>query len=371
MTSKKRLWSSAGLMIGAAVLLSPLSGVSEGADPAPRAAAASASSTALPADLQDPAFTRYVDLGLLRQAIEHNDAALATDVALQLLNGEEVLLREHRALSAAHAIQLASRIAGDTGDAASLQRLAKAARKTGDLALIGQIETLVKLGKTSRSAGPDLKVSVQNTSPDQLALFNSVVQQIDVAQRVGDGERLAKLEQFVKGLNDFPQDQKQHLLDRIAKAREKPETPSKASETLKKLTSASRGLPYGNYQTTYFDPNGNQVQAPAVLNGFTGNYYTPDGSVGNLYNITEGFPNFNPGVPVGSNNIFGNWQLGGSQGWFFWAMYNQGNGFQGSWGFTGGPMVNRWWGNRAWGGGGPVPVQGPVPFQGPAPFPGP
>ncbi|AGA27969.1 hypothetical protein [Singulisphaera acidiphila] len=331
-----------------------------------REAAAALNSSSLP-EFQDPAFSRFVDLTLLRQAIARNDASQAADIALQLADGERVLLREHKILSADMAIRLAASIAVDTNDRATLQRLVKAAKNVGDDALASQIETVAKLGMTTRDEGQDLKVSLRTTTPDQLAFLKSVLQEADTSRRSGDLEVLGKLEVFVKALTDLPEEQKTFLASRIAKAKQEvPEGSDKLGQALKKLNASSRFAPFGNWQSTYIDPNGNSVNAAVTLNGASGSYYLPDGSVGQLYNISQGFPPGNPGVPVSSNGLYGQWQLGGSQGWFYWAMTGP-NRFQGSWGFGnfGSPMVNRWWGTLSGGGGGgggPVPV--PVPFPG-------
>lgn len=110
---------------------------------------------------------------------------------------------------------------------------------------------------------------------------------------------------------------------------------------------------YGNWQTTYTDPSGNYENSVAVLQGNSGTYYLPDGNVGYLSNIQEGFPPFNPGAPESSNGIFGYWQAEGSSGWFYWAMIGsnpfQPDRFEGSWGFGnfGSPRVGSWNGSRS------------------------
>ncbi|WP_406694615.1 hypothetical protein V5E97_26470 [Singulisphaera sp. Ch08] len=333
-----------------------------------REAAAALGASSLP-EFQDPAFSRFVDLTLLRQAIERNDASQAADIALQLADGERVLLRENKILSAALALRLAASIAVDTNDRATLQRLVKAAKSVGDEALASQVETVAKLGMATRDEGQDLKLSLRTTTPDQLAFLQSVLRQADVSRRSSDLEVLGKLELFVKGLTDLPEEQKTFLTSRIAKAKQEvPESSDKLGQALRKLNASSRFAPFGNWQSTYIDPNGNYVNAAVTLNGASGAYYLPDGSVGQLFNISQGFPPANPGVPVSSNGLYGRWQLGGTQGWFYWAMTGP-NRFQGSWGFGnfGSPMVNRWWGTLSGGGGGgggPVPVPVPVPFPG-------
>src|SRR5690349_11388462 len=47
----------------------------------------------LPAELTDPAFDKYVDISLLGRAWSSKDSALLTDIALQLAEGERVLMR--------------------------------------------------------------------------------------------------------------------------------------------------------------------------------------------------------------------------------------------------------------------------------------
>src|SRR5262249_59130687 len=92
------------------------------------------------AEFRDPAFDRYVDLTLLQEALASRDSAQVADVALQLAEGERILLRPHKAVKADKLLALAVRLAAKMQDRATLDRLAKMATARGDKGLATQIE---------------------------------------------------------------------------------------------------------------------------------------------------------------------------------------------------------------------------------------
>src|SRR5262245_46946059 len=90
------------LVIGVALacLLSPgLPGRGQPADsqlpPGERGASepAGGSPAGVPAELRDPAFDRFVDLAQVGQTLAAQDPGRLTDLALQMVEGERVLLR--------------------------------------------------------------------------------------------------------------------------------------------------------------------------------------------------------------------------------------------------------------------------------------
>ena len=62
--------------------------------------AAPETATASTVELVDPAFGQYIDIRLLWQGWGSMDAGMLTDAALQLAEGERVLMRSHKAGSA-------------------------------------------------------------------------------------------------------------------------------------------------------------------------------------------------------------------------------------------------------------------------------
>lgn len=77
----------------------------------------------------DPVFDRYVDVGLLRTAVETLDASLAADVTLQLAEGERILGRSHKSVSAEEAFGLAIQLATGNRDSETIERLAKSSAR--------------------------------------------------------------------------------------------------------------------------------------------------------------------------------------------------------------------------------------------------
>src|SRR5437764_15129181 len=73
---------------------------------------------------RDPAYDRFVDLDQLSTAWEQKDPELLTDIALQLLEGERVLLRPNKYITADQVFNLAIKVAADTKDTPALKRLA-------------------------------------------------------------------------------------------------------------------------------------------------------------------------------------------------------------------------------------------------------
>src|SRR5438034_1860067 len=78
-----------------------------------------------PPAVNDPAFDKYVDLDLLARAWNEKNAEMLTDIALQLVEGERVLLRPHKAVSADLVFAMAVKIAKEKYDNDNLKRLSK------------------------------------------------------------------------------------------------------------------------------------------------------------------------------------------------------------------------------------------------------
>lgn len=90
----------------------------------------------IPSDLDDPAFARHVDLLLLGTAWDNHDAALMTDVGLQLAEGERILMRPHKAVKSEQVIELATYLAGARKDKPTLLRIKKVAESRKDQQLM-------------------------------------------------------------------------------------------------------------------------------------------------------------------------------------------------------------------------------------------
>lgn len=189
------------------------------------------SSAMLLEELQDAAFEHYVDLRLIGQAWREMDPALLTDVALQLAEGERVLLRSHRAISADDMLKLAIRAAQSKKDKEALQRLTKAVEGRNE-ALNSQVAAAKALLDSSRGEKPvTLRV---DTSLDVFTLYKLVADEIARARIRGDGVMLDNLTVALKEMDIFEDHHISDLKTLIAKAQNyvEPESGSSANSGL-------------------------------------------------------------------------------------------------------------------------------------------
>lgn len=210
------------------------------------AAAAPAAPSSPAPDFNDPAFDRYVDLLLLGQAWDTLDPVLLTDCAMQLAEGERILMRSHKAVSSTQLMDLAAKVAADKRDTATLDRLAKVYTSTKNNAALEQINTAKKLASASRKVDPAMSVSATETSPDQLALYQDALNGVKAAGLVGDASYFENLEEGLGNkqsiLTNLTEAQRAHLKKIMGEARSsmpKDGDPALA-DTLSKLKDASR-----------------------------------------------------------------------------------------------------------------------------------
>ena len=136
----------------------------------------------------------YVSPTLLGRAYRDVDPALLTDVALQLAEGERILLRSRKGITAAQALQLAVKAAGDKQHKASLERLIRFAEERKDQALAAQIAAAQKLAAASRGATACLMLPVERRRHPGIPAIRYCVQKIDRAKLTGDARCLEALE---------------------------------------------------------------------------------------------------------------------------------------------------------------------------------
>ena len=165
---------------------------------APVAPATPEAQYAVPGQLQDPAFSRYVDLQLLGQAYSESNPELLIDVAMQLQEGERILQRSHNGLKSSDLLDVALRLSTGKNDQGSLNRLARIAEKTGDKTLADQVKVSRQLGGQARAAVPPLPEPSEQLSLEDIAQLEDMVQQLERAQAVGDGQALRLLQTRLK-----------------------------------------------------------------------------------------------------------------------------------------------------------------------------
>jgi hypothetical protein len=234
----RSLFSLAALLLAAALLPSPLVGEGLGV----RGLAASADKDALPAGLEDAPFSRYVELSVVRKTLVDRDPALLCDVALQLAEGERVLLRPHKGLTASRMLRLALDVAVEKNDKKTLDRLARAARRDDNKDLAEKVKAAQGLGGDSRRFNTGTSVRADSMSVEALLLYRSFLEQIKLAAALNDKVKLARLEKGIPNLPELKDTQRALLRKMIAEAK-KQITDTKeddGDDLLRKLAASSR-----------------------------------------------------------------------------------------------------------------------------------
>lgn len=261
-------------------------------------------------NFDDPAFDRYVDLLLLGEAWDTLDPVLLTDCAMQLAEGERILMRSHKAISSTQLLDLAAKVAADKRDTATLDRLAKVYTASKNTTALEQLNTAKKLASASRKVDPAMSVSATDTSPDQLALYQDAINGVKAAGLVGDESFFTGLEE---GLNDkqsvlvnLTEAQRAHLKKIMGEARSSmpKDGDPQLADTLSKLKDASRqnvGRGIGNIingiqglrngQNTGHGV-GSIINGIQQLSGQNQGYY---GHGGGYYNRGHYYPNYGYG----------------------------------------------------------------------------
>lgn len=144
-------------------------------------------------DFNDPAFARYVDLLQLGQAWDSLDPVLLTDCALQLAEGERILMRSHKAITSDEVLELATKVA-EKRDRATLDRLAKVCEARKDSPALEKVTAARKLAMATRSSVPALSVSAAESNPDQLFVYQEAINGAKAATASGDVSYFENLE---------------------------------------------------------------------------------------------------------------------------------------------------------------------------------
>ncbi|QDU28303.1 hypothetical protein ETAA8_34030 [Anatilimnocola aggregata] len=204
--------------------------------------------TFAPEIAEDPAFSRYLDLLMVGRAWDKLDAALLADCALQLAEGERVLHRTHHAITAEQLLALATKIAADKRDLATLERLAKACEAAKNTAALEKITFARKLAGQSRGAEPAASVSALDTNPKQLIIYQKALKGLRAADILGDAKYLDQLDADLKSkqgpLKDLTSQQRDNLQKLVGKSRAALPTADNQAlvGTLSKLKASSRGF---------------------------------------------------------------------------------------------------------------------------------
>ena len=173
----------------------------------------------VPADLYDRAFDPFVDLTLLGKAWDGLDPALLTDVALQLAEGERVLMRPHKAVEVDKLLAIAATLAGQKNDKTTLDRLAKAAELRGNQDLANRVAAAGKLAESSRGVEDVLKVGVNRISAQTYAMIRGLLVSLEAARAACNLEGLDQMQAELESLEGISEEQRDQLQGLIGQTR--------------------------------------------------------------------------------------------------------------------------------------------------------
>lgn len=145
----------------------------------------------------DPIFDQYASLNRLASAWKEMDSALMTDAALQFAEGERVLLRSHKLITASQAFDLAIRMATENKDKESLARLAKASERNGDKERLANVNLALKTAGAARTIDPALKEG----KPDAQLTVEAVQAEVRSARVAASKAHLVVLDQSLVDLS--------------------------------------------------------------------------------------------------------------------------------------------------------------------------
>lgn len=237
----------------------------EDAPPPPKASTAAgepAPFTHVPEELSDPGFDKYVDYKLLTEASLSLDASGLTDVALQLREGERILLRAHKSLKPAALADAALKVAADRGDAAAIERLAKVAEAWKDEELAARVKLSKQLAAKPRAIAALPPVPDSQEYDEEVVQSHQFMVRLDQARALSDTAALKALQAEVKPLPKKAGSLMAFVDQQIAEAVASVENDTDGQETaalLSKLSATSRGACMGPYQEGTVSSDGKTI----------------------------------------------------------------------------------------------------------------
>ena len=156
---------------------------------------------------------------MLGHAWDHHDSKLLTDIALQLAEGERVLLRPHKAIDTGKLFEVAAPVAGGRNDKASLDRLDRTAQARNDQQLAKVIADAREEAGTIDEDESTVGHPIEDLSPEALVLHQVVLRRIRTATLAGDATILDKLDQYVDQFKELHPDQHKQFDKLISNAK--------------------------------------------------------------------------------------------------------------------------------------------------------
>ncbi|WP_437192282.1 hypothetical protein [Planctomicrobium sp. SH527] len=205
----------------------------------------------IPNELNDPAFNQYVDITLLGPAWSAKDAAALTDIALQLAEGERILLRSHKAGSSKDLLNLATKIAQSSDDKAALGRIEQAATHLKYDDVVASTKSSNKLAGASRRDEPAMKVDLNQTSLQGIATYSYLLDQLRNAELLSDKSALESFDSVIDTTSGLTEAQKEFLKRRSGEIKALPDDPAtnqnRIIATIAKLEGDSRHGGHGGH----------------------------------------------------------------------------------------------------------------------------
>jgi hypothetical protein len=192
----------------------------------------------------DPIFDRIVSVGALTAAVENQDAALLTDVAVQLAAAEKKYARPHRSgLKVEHLFRSAVQVAAAQRDAAALDRLTVLLEARKDTAMLDRLRAIRATLKVSRAAD-GVSELIAKLPEEQRLEVALLVADLKRAKLFYDPEGLPGIEKRIADLKQVPPAVTNALKEQVKKSRAGITSPANETEhVLNKLGGVSRGGP--------------------------------------------------------------------------------------------------------------------------------
>lgn len=287
----------------------------------------------------DPSFDRCFDVLKFASAFNALDADAAVDQAFQLCSAERVLLRQRNGISSDEVLEIALRIAIETGNESAAIRLQSGAAQFGRTEFSNRIGTVSKLSGESRALKIAPVVDLLHTSLDSFRIVKSLWSQARLAQITGNLADAKQLAEHIRDTLSISESQRVLLAQLCTPMLdEKVERP--ANSLLAKLAGNSRsGGVEGEWDTWYIAANEQRICSRVRIFGDRGTYLAP-GCQGQLSNLQTTSP-FGGGATI----LRGRWTFcNGETGFFQWSI--NGESFTGHWGSDGSQLARQWCGRR-------------------------
>lgn len=204
----------------------------------------------------DPAFDKFVSAELISEAVWNQDPPALADIGLQLIEGERILHRPRKGLTADQVLAFALRAASEYGDKETLERLVRAGKERDRPKLAEGATAALKLAGATRAADPALNVNLDEVTPEGVARMQAILQACREAKVAGDVKALEALEAGLPHVEGLTDTQRKEFAKRITDAKRAAE--SGGDELVRKLNAASRADPFLGV-SAYFDGTGMRV----------------------------------------------------------------------------------------------------------------